>query len=42
MEIGNFRPIELLCNFAGGGGYSRKWSKIWNVNDLKVPELQGE
>ena len=37
MEKGNFRPIEILRNFAGNGGYSRKWPKIWKVNDLQVP-----
>ena len=37
MERGNSRPIELLRNFAEGGGHSRKWIKIWKGNDLNMP-----
>ena len=36
MEGGNFRPIELLHNFAGGGEHSHKWPKILKENALKV------
>ena len=31
MERGNFRPIEVFCNFTGGVGHSRKSS---NINEV--------
>ena len=37
MERGNFHPVELLRNFTGSRGHSRKWPQIWKVNHLKVP-----